>query len=733
MESVVKGDSSIEVSIQVEDLARQIPVVGNEAEDVIDSHVVSEWESKARSSDHDAAAALSSFYQDLEKVIQKFDSIIKELTEVVNEELDDVKEPKLVADSLRTDASSSRVLPFSGENSTMVGFDDRLVQIIDELMRDESDLKILPVVGMGGLFFPDNGNRSRIVVTTRLSNVAISLGSKDPYLMDFLDEENYWNLHCVKVFGQGGCPHPELEQIGKDIAKGCRGLPLALVVISGVLAKSNMTLEYWESVAKNINSFVNSEHNEYCLKVLSLTYNSLPIHLKPCFLYMRVFPEDKIIKVFKLIRLWVAEGFIKLARGNILEEVAEAYLKDLIGMNLIFIGEWKTSGNIKSIRIHDLLRDLCLRESDEENFIRVSRVQRIYRIKKDRKCYLCHNEALSFVERIDVSEFHIGLQSTSVTTALVCKDCKSMYPDLMRLRWAKVFGRPRGEFMQHTRLRYIGIGNRYYDISFEKDIICSSTLPLLWNLQTLYIKSDNDISDIALPSEIWMMPQLKHINIPWVDLPGTVDAKDHTTTILENLQTLSIIRNLKCTKEVVKRIQNLKKLQVSYPDYLGQWSDFQLYNFADLHKLESLSLDAAYFPLKRINFPTSLKKLVLEDCEIPWEDMTIIGSFKLHSYAFKGPEWNPVEGEFLRLKVLVIQSCELVWWTTEDAHFPNLEVLSLIFLRVLKEIPSSIGDITTLKLIRLRNCSGHIEDSAKQILEEQQSNENESLQVEIYK
>ncbi|KAL0306762.1 UNVERIFIED_CONTAM: putative late blight resistance proteinR1B-17 [Sesamum radiatum] len=203
--------------------------------------------------------------------------MIKELMGVVcKEEWDEVKEQKPVVDSL-----SSRVLPSGGGNCTMVGFDERLVQIIDELTRDEPDLKIFTIVGMReysvqeillGLlsderndsgekslaelgkqlhlklfrrrylivmddvwsnkawddlkqFFPNNGNESRVVVTTRLSNVAVSLGSQDPYLMDFLDEKNCWNLLCEKVFAQKHCPYPELEQIGKDIAKGCKDFP----------------------------------------------------------------------------------------------------------------------------------------------------------------------------------------------------------------------------------------------------------------------------------------------------------------------------------------------------------------------------------------------------------------------------------------------------------------------------------------------------------------------------
>ncbi|KAK4441014.1 putative late blight resistance proteinR1B-13 [Sesamum alatum] len=595
--------SKKKISQEVEDLARQIPVVADEAEDVIDSHVVYVGTSPDRS-DHDAAAMLSSFYQDLDKVIQEMDSIIKELMGVVKEEQDNVKEPKPVADSLPTNASSSRVLPSGGEKSNMVGFDDRLVQIIDQLTRDDSDLKILPIVGMGGIgkttlarnifdhayivdrfdiriwftisqeysvqeillrllneekkdssenslaelgkqlhqklfrrrylivmddvwsnkawddlkqFFPDNGNGSRVVVTTRLSNVAVLVGSHDPYSMDLLDEENCWNLLCEKVFAQGGCPNPELEQIGKDIAKGCKGLPLALVVIGGLLAKSNMTREYWESVAKNINSFANSEDNEHCLKTLS----------------------------------------------------------------------------IKSNRIG---------------------------------------------------------------------------PKLM------------------------------------------------------------------LPSEIWMMPQLRHINITWVVLPDLVDAQD-TTTILENLQTLSVIQNFRCTKEVVERIPNLKQLKVEYSNDLKEWSYYCLCNLAHLHKLESLNFMARDFFSESITFPTSLKKLTMSNCKIPWKGMTTIGSLpnlevlKLYRDAFKGQEWNPVEGEFLRLKALFIESCELVHWTAEDTHFPNLEILSLRRMSVLKEIPSSIGDIVTMKSILVRGCCGLVADFSKnEYWRNNEANGNESLQ-----
>ncbi|KAI3463663.1 hypothetical protein Pfo_020326 [Paulownia fortunei] len=101
------------------------------------------------------------------------------------------------------------------------------------------------------MFFPNNSNGSRIMVTTRLSNVATHFRSCNPYQLHFLDEDKSWTLFCNKVFALQDCP-PEMEAIGKKIVKNCRGLPLAIVTISGLLAKSNMTLEYWEYILPKI-------------------------------------------------------------------------------------------------------------------------------------------------------------------------------------------------------------------------------------------------------------------------------------------------------------------------------------------------------------------------------------------------------------------------------------------------------------------------------------------------
>ncbi|KAK1362618.1 hypothetical protein POM88_047092 [Heracleum sosnowskyi] len=100
-------------------------------------------------------------------------------------------------------------------------------------------------------------------------------------------------------------------------------------------------------------SSIASSGPEQFMETLVLSYNHLPNHLKPCFLYFAAFPEDYEIRAWKLILLWVAEGFIKIKiaetdleeKINHLEEVTADYLKDLISRNLVLIASGMPSNS----------------------------------------------------------------------------------------------------------------------------------------------------------------------------------------------------------------------------------------------------------------------------------------------------------------------------------------------------------------------------------------------------
>ncbi|KAL2493690.1 putative disease resistance protein [Forsythia ovata] len=766
-------------------------------------------------------------HDELEKVIEEFDSISQEALKMDRNPIEDLP-PR---NSLPASAGSSK----SGSNNEtpMVGFDDYLIRIKDQLTGPPSKLEIISFVGMGGIgkttlarnvyndslivyyfdtrawttvsqcysvrgmltdllnftrhlshesdrksieelaeslykslkgrrylivmddvwdinaweqvkrFFPDDNNGSRIILTTRQTDVAIYAKSFSRiHIISFLSVQQSWNLLREKVFGVECCP-PQLEVIGRTIAANCKGLPLALVVIGGLLYKAKRTPYYWNHIAENVSSTITRSDDEF-MEILSLSYNHLPHHLRACFLYMGVFPEDHEICVSHLIKLWVATGFIKPGRSKGLEEVAKQYLEDLIDRNLILVRKRSYNGEIKTCSIHDLMRDLCVRKAQEEKFLQVlnwnadwSYPESTYNVRHlsihldspytvEGKHDLLAHSLLYFCRRGSntlLPSSTIGFRLLRVFAALSIRfnDFPMQILELVKLRY--------------IALIYVGDGNLPASIS------------KLCNLQTLIIYRGHIKPRIAtIPSEIWKMPWLRHLLLDRSILacPSGVNK----SVILQSLQTLSQITNFRCNKEVLEMIPNLKKLVISYyHDSQTKWSSYCFENLVHLQQLEDLKclfIAKSYYmtflcPLPvNLAFPPKLKKLTLSGCGISWKNMTIVGSLpnlevlKLKDHAFEGPVWETNEGEFCKLKFLLIERTHLENWKASKTHFPSLQCLSLRYCYKLVEIPSGIGEIPTLQVIRLYECCPSAVISAELIQEEQQSFGNDVLQVCIY-
>ncbi|KAL0385140.1 UNVERIFIED_CONTAM: hypothetical protein Sradi_2908300 [Sesamum radiatum] len=109
--------------------------------------------------------------------------------------------------------------------------------------------------------------------------------------MRLLTAKDSWNLLCERVIGEKHSCSPQLEEAGKENAKKCEGLPLAIIAIAKHLSKAEKTPEYWSNVAEKECSNIIGADAEMS-KALYLSYNILDNHLKACFVYMGVFPLD---------------------------------------------------------------------------------------------------------------------------------------------------------------------------------------------------------------------------------------------------------------------------------------------------------------------------------------------------------------------------------------------------------------------------------------------------------
>ncbi|KAG5244666.1 disease resistance protein [Salix suchowensis] len=243
--------------------------------------------------------------------------------------------------------------------------------------------------------FPDCNCGSRIIFTTRISNLAESIeNTSHVYDLQALPENEAWTLFCKKAFRgepKAVCP-PELEEMSRDILRKCEGLPLAIVAIGGLLSKKkNQGLE-WKKVRDCLATELKSNNELGSLRrILQLSYDNLPYYLKQCYLYLSVFPEDYLIKRMKLIRLWIVERFVEEKQGFTMEEVAEEYLNELVNRSLIQVVEMNHFNRVKTCRVHDLMREIIQLKSREESLVMIANGTRISKNEKVRRLSIHEN------------------------------------------------------------------------------------------------------------------------------------------------------------------------------------------------------------------------------------------------------------------------------------------------------------------------------------------------------
>nr|UBY07033.1 NBS-LRR disease resistance protein [Dasypyrum villosum] len=223
--------------------------------------------------------------------------------------------------------------------------------------------------------FPENSCSSRIVATTRIIEVASSCcpGPDDQiYEMKPLSDLHSERLFLRRIFGSENCCPDMLTEVSNTILKKCGGLPLAIISISGLLANRPRVKEEWEKVKRSIGSDLNRNQSLEGMKnILSLSYNDLPPNLKTVLLHLSNFPEDYVIDRERLVRHWMAEGFISEERGRSCQEVAESYFYELINKSLVQPVDIGYDGKVQACRVHDMMLELIISKSIEENFITV--------------------------------------------------------------------------------------------------------------------------------------------------------------------------------------------------------------------------------------------------------------------------------------------------------------------------------------------------------------------------
>ncbi|XP_047078945.1 putative disease resistance RPP13-like protein 3 [Lolium rigidum] len=221
--------------------------------------------------------------------------------------------------------------------------------------------------------FPSHNNKgSRIVVTTRDNGLAkeCTLESSGPLIYHLQPlETNYAIKLLLKKTGKSeeNMKNYQMKEIVTKIVKKSGCLPLAILTIGGMLA--TRVVSEWQSIYDQIPLELESNENLVAMRrMVTLSYLHLPSHLKSCFLYLSIFPEDSEIKRRRLVERWIAEGFVIARDGVRAEDVGNSYFKDLINRSMIQPSKVSVEGTIKTCQVHDIVRDVMIWIAREENF-----------------------------------------------------------------------------------------------------------------------------------------------------------------------------------------------------------------------------------------------------------------------------------------------------------------------------------------------------------------------------
>nr|ACN56764.1 disease resistance protein RPP13 variant [Arabidopsis thaliana] len=411
---------------------------------------------------------------------------------------------------------------------------------------------------------PCNHEGSRVIITTRIKAVAEGVdGRFYAHKLRFLTFEESWELFEQRAFRNIQRKDEDLLKTGKEMVQKCRGLPLCIVVLAGLLSRK--TPSEWNDVCNSLWRRLKDDSIHVAPIVFDLSFKELRHESKLCFLYLSIFPEDYEIDLEKLIRLLVAEGFIQGDEEMMMEDVARYYIEELIDRSLLEAVR-RERGKVMSCRIHDLLRDVAIKKSKELNFVNVyndhvaqhssttCRREVVHHQFKRYPSEKCKNKRMRSFLNFGELEFLVGFDVETLKLLRVL--------DLGRLRFPlKING-------DLIHLRYLGIGGH------SLRYIAAITFKLRF-LQTL---DASDIHFIRETIDLRKLTSLRHVIGKFVGELLIGDAA--------NLQTLRSISFDSWNKLKPELLINLRDLFI-YEDYTPKERRVPM-SWASLTKLRSL-------------------------------------------------------------------------------------------------------------------------------------------------
>ncbi|XP_062115467.1 putative disease resistance RPP13-like protein 1 [Humulus lupulus] len=400
---------------------------------------------------------------------------------------------------------------------------------------------------------------SKILVTTRSNRVASIMETEPAHYLKVISFKDGWRLFakCAGIDVVNSDEYSDLQVIGKKIVGSCKGLPLAIKSLGGLL-RSKPNKEDWDETLNSDIWGLYDNNSIAILPALWLSYFYLPGHLKPCFTYFATFPKDYEFDKKDIILLWMAEGLLHPQKEKRIEEVGEEYFEDLISRSFF----QPLSNRKKSVfHMHDLIHDLARFVSGE------------FCLGVDTKLSTCTHKIRHFSYKLDCQKDYEPKVFEELSEARCLRTFlwhQKLEPN--QVWWSKIEHLP--ESFPRLRVLLIrnglgfkksyvltkfpdSIGNLKYlrylklDCPFIEEI--PNTICYLYNLEILLLEGCTSV--IQLPTNIGNLTKLRHLCVPF-----SLEAMPLQFGKLKNLQELNtfIVGPKKaCGIDLLKELEDL--------------------------------------------------------------------------------------------------------------------------------------------------------------------------------
>ncbi|XP_047339605.1 putative disease resistance protein RGA3 [Impatiens glandulifera] len=198
-------------------------------------------------------------------------------------------------------------------------------------------------------------NGAFVLTTTRKKNVAEIMETIPHFELSSLSQDDGWLLFEERAFVHGKQKPPHFINIGKEISRKCKGVPLVTKVLGSQL-QSNCDENEWYRI-RDSEIWEISQNENLILSILRLSYYDLPYHLRRCFVFCAIFPRNAEIEKERLIQLWMAHDLLPTVKNQEMEDIGNTIWNELCRRSFFQDEKFDQSGN-EICKMHDFMHDL---------------------------------------------------------------------------------------------------------------------------------------------------------------------------------------------------------------------------------------------------------------------------------------------------------------------------------------------------------------------------------------